>query len=416
MSFTPEGKGWIPKYHELIAKGEVPLEVDQYLFDPEKNLYLNIQDTGIIYGYPTNFIFYPEEIGKWSTANSYKLLLYEGFILSNILNGQTSEIDPKELIEFYDMLNHRRDSKFSLFGKKSDYEKLDILLSKRLNLNLQGESFWVNYLSNSFIYTDLILFHKIKMGHTFPQIEQRIQLIQKTALHVIIAAILSNGKVGDKEKSVFDLFLVSSSLPESEKEKIEKMLVNGLSFHELEFPDDLTWIVKRWFLEIALIVILADNIIEPKEEEFLERLAEKLNFSKSELIDAQHSIQSFILSNFDKLPYLTDKNEFQLIYGNVSKKVANVVANNKEKLIQELKESKELVGLITQSTKRELTKEEKKKVRQQLGDIAKSIPALTVFMLPGGAILLPLFLKIVPNLMPSAFQSNKLDDQEEKSE
>lgn len=414
MSFTPEGKGWIQKYHELASNGTIQMEVDQYQFDPEKNLYLNIQDTGLIYGYPTNFIFYPDEISKWATADSYKLLLYEGFILSNILNSQSHVIDPKELIEFYEMLNHKKISKFNLFGKDDDYEKVDFLLSKRLNIKIQGDSFWLNYLSNSFIYTDLILYHKIKMGHQFPELEKRIQFIQKAALHIIIAATTSNGIIGEKEKAVFDLFLASSSLPDSDKNEIESMLSKGIDVNELVLPDELTWIVRRWFLEIALIVILADNIIDPKEQAFLEKLSERLSFNKYELEDAQNSIQSFILNNFEKLPYLTDKSEFQQIYGNVSNKVVKAVSNNKEKLIKELHESKELVALITKSTTRELTRDEKKKVRKQLGDLAKSIPALAVFMLPGGAILLPLVLKVLPNLLPSAFQSNKLDEGNEE--
>lgn len=414
MSFNPEGKGWIPKYHEMAIKGEIPMNVDQYEFDPEKNLYLNIQDTGLIYGYPTNFIFYPDEISKWTTGNSYKLLLYEGFILSNLLNGQSHVIDPKELIDFYEGLNHKKVDKFRLFkgGQKDDYEVLDFLLSKRLNIKIHGDSFWMNYLSNSFIYTDLILYHKLKMGQSFPQVETRIQDIQKAALHIIIAATTSNGIIGEKERAVFELFLASSTLPEDDKNDIAHLLKAGLTFYDLRLPEDLSWIVRRWFLEIALIVILADNIIDPKEQEFLEKLADKLNFNKYELEDAQNSIQSFILNNFDKLPYLTDKTEFQQIYGNVSNKVVKAVMSNKEKLLLELQESKELVALITKSTTRELTREEKKKVRRQLGDLAKSIPALTVFMLPGGAILLPIVLKILPNLLPSAFQSNKLDEEE----
>jgi len=37
-------------------------------------------------------------------------------------------------------------------------------------------------------------------------------------------------------------------------------------------------------------------------------------------------------------------------------------------------------------------------------DICKSIPAFTVFMLPGGALLLPLLIKAIPKLLPSAFR------------
>ncbi len=87
------------------------------------------------------------------------------------------------------------------------------------------------------------------------------------------------------------------------------------------------------------------------------------------------------------------------------KEVTDLLEKNKNSLIQELKESKELVFLIKESTTRTLTEEEKAKVKEQLLDICKSIPALTVFMLPGGALLLPLLIKMIPNLLPSAFRN-----------
>ena len=43
-------------------------------------------------------------------------------------------------------------------------------------------------------------------------------------------------------------------------------------------------------------------------------------------------------------------------------------------------------------------------------DIVKSMPALAIFLLPGGALLLPIVLKIIPNLVPSAFKDNELEE------
>ncbi|PHS09702.1 MAG: hypothetical protein COA88_03740 [Kordia sp.] len=84
--------------------------------------------------------------------------------------------------------------------------------------------------------------------------------------------------------------------------------------------------------------------------------------------------------------------------------ITDLLQKNKDNLVQELHESKELVVLLTQSTTRKLTNQEKEKVKSQLLDICKSIPAFTVFMLPGGALLLPLLIKAIPNLLPSAFR------------
>ena len=84
--------------------------------------------------------------------------------------------------------------------------------------------------------------------------------------------------------------------------------------------------------------------------------------------------------------------------------VTDLLEKNKKSLLQEVQESKELVLLLKDSTTRKLNKEEKEKVKEQLLDICKSIPTFTVFMLPGGALLLPLLIKFIPNLLPSAFR------------
>lgn len=79
---------------------------------------------------------------------------------------------------------------------------------------------------------------------------------------------------------------------------------------------------------------------------------------------------------------------------------------NKQRLWQELKESKEAVTLIKKATHSNLSEEEKEKVKIQLLDICKAIPSLAVFLLPGGALLLPLLIKIIPDILPSAFKED----------
>ncbi|MEY3411353.1 MAG: hypothetical protein RIQ70_39, partial [Bacteroidota bacterium] len=68
----------------------------------------------------------------------------------------------------------------------------------------------------------------------------------------------------------------------------------------------------------------------------------------------------------------------------------------------------ELMMLLGKSTQRDLTKEEKDQVKSQLMDIMKSMPSLAIFLIPGGSLLLPIFLKIIPGLMPSAFRDNEV--------
>lgn len=91
---------------------------------------------------------------------------------------------------------------------------------------------------------------------------------------------------------------------------------------------------------------------------------------------------------------------------NAVEEVKLLLQKNKQRLAQELMQSKEAVHLIKKSMRTPLLPEEKKKIRIQLLDICKSIPALAVFLLPGGTILLPILIKLIPDILPSAFKED----------
>ena len=84
-----------------------------------------------------------------------------------------------------------------------------------------------------------------------------------------------------------------------------------------------------------------------------------------------------------------------------------LLQKNKERLFQELKQSKEAMYLVKKATHSHLTDEEKEKIKIQLLDICKAVPALAVFLLPGGALLLPLLIKLIPDILPSAFRDDE---------
>lgn len=83
--------------------------------------------------------------------------------------------------------------------------------------------------------------------------------------------------------------------------------------------------------------------------------------------------------------------------------ITDLLTKNKKMLLKEIEQSKELVSLIGKSATQDLSDEEKEKVKNQLLDIFKSVPTLAIFLLPGGAILLPIAIKYIPNLLPSSF-------------
>ncbi len=93
--------------------------------------------------------------------------------------------------------------------------------------------------------------------------------------------------------------------------------------------------------------------------------------------------------------------------------IKELLRKNKRRLQKELQQSKEAMFLIKKSMHTALNDEEKEKIKIQILDICKAIPAFAVFMLPGGALLLPLLIKLIPDILPSAFREDEDDNQDE---
>jgi hypothetical protein len=90
-------------------------------------------------------------------------------------------------------------------------------------------------------------------------------------------------------------------------------------------------------------------------------------------------------------------------------KVATVVTENLDAIAVEFRETGELGSLLAKAAAGQvLDAAERKKVKEQLIDLAKAVPALAIFAAPGGMVLLPLLAKLLPfDLLPSAFVSKR---------
>jgi hypothetical protein len=93
-------------------------------------------------------------------------------------------------------------------------------------------------------------------------------------------------------------------------------------------------------------------------------------------------------------------------------RVAAVVTQNMEAIATELRETGELGTLLAKAAQgQSLDAVERRKVKDQLLDLAKAVPALAIFAAPGGLVLLPLLAKLLPfDLLPSAFQGARREE------
>jgi hypothetical protein len=116
--------------------------------------------------------------------------------------------------------------------------------------------------------------------------------------------------------------------------------------------------------------------------------------------------------------FFVAKYDFDYYYFRSSSLLNNTVLNsvsyiellltrNKKRLIKEIQKNTKLMGLLIESTHRNLDENEKKIIKNQTIEVIKTIPSLALFLLPGGSILLPVILRFIPSLLPSSFNENK---------
>jgi hypothetical protein len=167
---------------------------------------------------------------------------------------------------------------------------------------------------------------------------------------------------------------------------------------------------KYYILDLACMATWSDQTIDLEEQQFLEKLGHDLQLNLSRINQSIKNVNQFYTINKNNIALLSSKNIVQSFYNNSSKMVHKLISRNSKRLYKEIKDSKELMVLISQSTVRDLSKEEQKKVQDQLLDVFKSIPSLAIFLLPGGALVLPLVVKFIPKLLPSAFDDNRIEE------
>ncbi|HZX66832.1 MAG TPA: LETM1 domain-containing protein, partial [Myxococcales bacterium] len=135
------------------------------------------------------------------------------------------------------------------------------------------------------------------------------------------------------------------------------------------------------------------------------RLAAALGMDPQEVSLLQIQADEFYRKNGDAFVALQHAEIPEGLPHALTTRLSALVVDNLDRILQEIRETGELAQLLAKaSAGNTLTSEEKGKVREQLIDLAKAIPALAVFAAPGGMLLLPVLLKLLPfNLLPSSF-------------
>ena len=390
---NPSARGWIKKLLKSLDSSDIINNVS------EEQLYLKLRICGFIYG--SNMSTAKPLLADKDYTNEERCKTNLFLALINTYNNSNSkEKFIESVITFYKNINAHKTSIFNEFlGEKNDANTLEKIIHKRIQIDTNALTKNFKYfITNALMYVDILAYYHYLNSPKTPEL-----YIKK--LEATIETIVFNALNVKQEKSTYDkslIRLLESSLRYQDHKQ--------LTYQEI-ITQDYNFLESQYVLDIACMATWSDQIIDAKEHSFLEQLAKDFKIPNNKLYASVNSVNSFYTTHKKNIALLSSKNVVESFYHNSSKMVKKLISRNSKRLLLELKESKELVKLISHSTVRDLTKEEQKKINTQLIDLFKSIPSFAIFMLPGGALLLPLFIKFIPKLLPSAFDDNRIDDE-----
>jgi len=290
----------------------------------------------------------------------------------------------------------------TLFGrKKSPLELAEKILDKRIEHTNEFEgNFWAHFFHNSLLFLDVFIFgqwihtNSDRIVADFFRYER--EELRFSVVKVIAAAAHANKEIAFEEKKLFEFFLQSTDLSSEKRKESLKIFEQGIDIDNINLPSENSWILKKFFLEVAILTIWSDKKVEQTEIDFINRFCNYLGFSEDDLENSMIAIEGFVLEHWEQLEFLQNKQDYHHISEQFIKRVAKITEKNKHRLMKELQDSDTLVDLLKKARANELMPDEKEKMRKILIHMLKTIPTFVIISLPQRFLTLPILLKILP--------------------
>jgi hypothetical protein len=232
----------------------------------------------------------------------------------------------------------------------------------------------------------------------------RAALAWRANLVELLAGLALSQENGAALERGIEQVIRSQRLPVREARRLRRALGQPRPVEQIA-PELHSEALRRFMLTQVLLAALVDSKFEPGEVAYVDRLAAALGVNAGAVEGLEREVEAFYGEHRDALAALRRAETPEGLPHALTTRLESIVLDNLDRLLQEIRETRELGELLAKATAGgTLTAAEKAKVREQLLDLAKTIPALAIFAAPGGLLLLPILLKLLPfNLLPSSF-------------
>lgn len=388
---------------QFNSVNQIAEELNGKVFDRFQSLdnpfYAVLQQSGLIYGFPVHYPFQSDNglAEKLRETERAKLILLDIMMHARLLNWHMPQGEAyaqailqtgQRIISYYRGIHQ--------FGHEEPPEMLEKVLFQRVRFKksyfdfrktgISSQLFWDLYCFMD--YCRAIESPDFEPVKYFPKLVERKKSYKKLTLQLIAAAAHADHRISQQEKSLHHQFERSSKLLiEDEREELRVIFENGAALEEISIPP-LTWIARRFLLDICLLALHVDAEVDALEEAFLTPLVGKLQLTSDDLLSSKADLGCFLYLHGEKLHIFKGKKTGILLLGQAM--VENFIKLGYAAKMEAVETrdmattfGKLLSSRLNLSRNKELPNEQEiKEAFDQLKDIPKFLPFFGVVFMP----------------------------------
>jgi hypothetical protein len=391
-----------------------------------------LRESGLLYGTPSKtkdsgggaeerlFVAVLEALGRIGLDLAYRVQAAPGPRVEQLLllfAAMAGRLDDAEDI-------HRRiESAFKKKGwplPEKLWRRVEEALEARA-ISLSGDPYYGVVLHNGALFSDANVFGRLAISYfstaTFSREAAERRLRFAAQQKALVAEVLIGLSCAERRPSFPARRAILRQIEDLKLPDDVHAPLHAFARRAFERPPSLekalktvrTHALKRFILEQALLASLVDGRRSPKEIDFLAALASQLGISSEERRALELEVAEFYAKHRDVVDVFTVSAGAEVMGEELVDSMQATLEKNFQALLNEVKETGELSVLLARAARgQKLTREEKRRMREQLLDVARAVPALAIFAAPGGVLLLIALAKVLPfSLLPSSFREAK---------
>ena len=384
-------KGWLKQYiqtrnhHALHREFTRITALKASTERPEQLLYEIIQPTGLLYGYPTQLPYEYKGLlravnnDKLPIQDKNKIILLESLLYSALTSERYQQLESEvDVADAFLEAAHRVGTYYkSMYKDLAKYKSLffyrerkgmeltEYILDSRTNYESQEGRFWTVFINSSLLFVDILFFHQWIAAYQSEDAQQQIARATRTNADSVAEdddrGGVCNETIEKEEERLVTYYLEAALFSEELRATSLDLLKKGLSIADLDTESINSPVLKKYLLELAVLVVSADNIITDSEEAFIDQFCEKLGLLRHEAEGSILTVESFMYAHWQNIGYARHREAPDALRQHLLARLKKMGTLYRKELQTIIRKNKELHQLLQSARQDNLRTDERKK-------------------------------------------------------